>query len=72
MSAPQDPNFQPPPPPTSEAEPQAPRPTKQLWPVAIGVFVLGLIFVVGGVAKLLAGGIGTGGAWCFSACCWLH
>ena len=66
MSAPQDPNFQAPaPPPTPEAEPQAPRPTKQLWPIAIGVFVLGLIFVVGGIAKLLAGGLGTGAALCF-------
>ena len=65
MSAPQDPDFQtPPPPPTPEAEPQAPRPTKQLWPIAIGVFVLGLIFVGGGFAKLLAGGLGTGAALC--------
>ena len=68
MSAPQDlniqapppPPFQPPPPPdTPEAEPQAPR-AKQLWPIAIGVFVLGLIFVVGGAAKFLSGGLGTG------------
>ena len=66
MSAPQDPGFQmPPPPATPEAEPQAPRPTKQLWPIAIGVFVLGLIFVIGGAAKLLAGGLGTGAALCF-------
>lgn len=66
MSAPQDPGFQPPPPPpTPEAEPQAPRPTKQLWPVAIGVLVLGLIFLGGGFAKLLGGGIGTGAALCF-------
>jgi hypothetical protein len=66
MSAPQDPNFQAPPPPqTPEPEPQAPRPTKQLWPIAIGVFVLGLIFVVGGIAKFLPGGIGTGAALCF-------
>jgi hypothetical protein len=66
MSAPQDPNFQAPPPPSMpEAEPEAARPTKQLWPVAIGVFVLGLIFLGGGVAKVLAGGIGTGAALCF-------
>jgi len=66
MSAPQDPNFQaPPPPPMPEEEPVAPRPTKKLWPIAIGVFVLGLIFVVGGIAKFLSGGIGTGGALCF-------
>jgi hypothetical protein len=68
MSAPQDPNFQAPPqPPTPEAEPVAPRPTKQLWPIAIGVFVLGLIFVGGGFAKLLAGGLGTGAALCVGA-----
>lgn len=64
MSAPQDPNFQAPPPPP-EPEPQAPRPTKQLWPIAIGVFVLGLIFLGGGLAKFLPGGIGTGLALCF-------
>src|SRR5215470_9942350 len=65
MSAPQDPGFQaPPPPPMPEVEPQAPRATK-LWPLAIGVFVLGLIFLVGGLAKFLAGGIGTGAALCF-------
>lgn len=66
MSAPQDPDFQPPPPPaTPEAELKAPRPTKLLWPIAIGVFVLGLIFLGGGIAKLLAGGVGTGLALCF-------
>lgn len=65
MSAPQDPNFQaPPPPPTAEAEAQAPR-TTELRPFAIGLFVLGLIFLGGGFAKLLAGGIATGGALCF-------
>lgn len=65
MSAPQDPGFQAPPPPaTPEAEPQAPRATK-LWSIAIGVFVLGLISLVGGIAKFIAGGIGTGLALCF-------
>jgi len=65
MSAPQDPDFQAPPPPdTPEAEPQAPRATK-LWPIAIGAFVLGLICLVGGIAKFIAGGIGTGLALCF-------
>lgn len=63
MSAPQDPNFQPPPL-TPEPEPQAPRPTV-LRPLAIGVFVLGLIFVGGGAAKMLSGGLGTGAALCF-------
>lgn len=65
MSAPQDPNFQAPPPPsTPEAEPQAPRAT-ELRPFAIGVFVLGIIFAGGGIARLLAGGLGTGAALCF-------
>lgn len=65
MSAPQDPGFQAPPPPeTPEAEPQAPRATK-LRPISIGVFVLGVIFLVGGIAKFLSGGIGTGLALCF-------
>jgi hypothetical protein len=66
MSAPQDPNFQPPPPPptTPEAEPKAPQ-AKHLRPLAIGAFALGLIFVVGGIAKFLAGGLGTGAALCF-------
>lgn len=65
MSAPQDPGFQPPPPPsTPEAEPQAPR-AKKLWPIAIAAFVLGVIFLIGGIAKFLAGGIGTGLALCF-------
>lgn len=62
MSAPQDPNFQAPP--TPEPEPKAPRATG-LRPLAIGVFVLGLIFVGGGAAKLLSGGLGTGAALCF-------
>lgn len=65
MSAPQDPGFQAPPPPAMpDEEPEAPRPVK-LRPIAIGVFVLGLVFVVGGIAKFLAGGIGTGAALCF-------
>ena len=66
MSAPQDPSFQAPPPPsTPEVEPQAPRPTKLLWPMAIGVFVLGVIFLGGGIAKFLPGGISTGAFLCF-------
>ena len=66
MSAPQDPNFQAPPPPptTPEAEPKAPQAT-HLRPFAIGAFALGLIFVVGGIARFLAGGLGTGAALCF-------
>ena len=65
MSAPQDPNFdpnfQPPPPPVTDAEPVGSRPA-QLRPFAIAAFVLGVIFVVGGAAKFLPGGIGTGAA----------
>jgi hypothetical protein len=53
-------NFQPPPPPPlPEVEPRAPRPTKLRVP-AIVLFVLGLIVVVGGIAKFIPGGIGTG------------
>jgi hypothetical protein len=66
MSAPQDQDFQLPPPPSmTDAEPQAARPTKQLWPIAIGVFVIGLILVVGGITRLLPGATGGGGALCF-------
>jgi hypothetical protein len=65
MSAPQDPNFQAPPPLTTPApEPTAPQ-ARHLRPFAIGAFALGLIFVVGGLAKFLAGGLGTGAALCF-------
>jgi hypothetical protein len=59
MSEPAE-NFQPPPPPpSSSAGPPAPRPTAQR-PVAIGLFVVGLLICVGGIAKLIPGGIGTG------------
>ena len=43
---------------------RAPRPTK-IRPYAIGFFVLGLLVLVGGIAKLVAGGLGTGAALCF-------
>lgn len=63
-----DPNseFQapPPPPPAPQPEPVAPRPTK-LRPIAIGLFVVGLIVLVTGIAKILPGGIGTGIALAF-------
>ena len=66
MSAPQDQDFQaPPPPPLVEAEPQAPRPTKQLWPIAIGIFAVGLILLVGGITRLIPIGAGVGGSLCF-------
>lgn len=62
-----DPNseFQaPPPPPVPQAEPVAPRPTK-LRPIAIGLFVVGLIVLIAGIAKILPGGLGTGIAFAF-------
>jgi hypothetical protein len=65
MSEPIESNFEPPlPPPTPAEEPSAPRPTK-LRPVAIALFAIGLIVLVGGIAKFIAGGVGTGGALCF-------
>jgi hypothetical protein len=58
-------DFQaPPPPPMPEAESPTPRPVK-LRPFAIGLFALGLIVLLGGVAKFIAGGVSTGGAMCF-------
>lgn len=54
----------PPPPPPPIVEPKAPRPVK-LRPVAIGLFVLGLLLAVAGIAKFLPGGIGTGAAFAF-------
>jgi len=63
MSEPLEQNFQPPAPPTPIAEP-TPRPTN-LRPIAIGLFVVGLLILIGGIAKFIAGGIGTGGALAF-------
>ena len=57
MSEPAD-NFQPPPPPPQET-PAAPRPTAQR-PIAVGLFVIGLLVCIGGIAKFIPGGIGTG------------
>jgi hypothetical protein len=66
MSAPIEQSFQaPPPPPMPESAPHAPRPVK-LRPVAIGLFVLGVIVLLGGVAKFIPGGLGTGAAIAFS------
>jgi hypothetical protein len=62
-----DPNqgFQPPPaPPQAAPEVKAPRPDKIRLP-AIVFFVLGLIMLVAGIAKLLPGGFGTGLAFIF-------
>ncbi len=58
MSA-QNESFQPPPPPSVEAAPRAPRPTK-LRPFAIAFFVIGLILVGTGIARVIPGGISTG------------
>lgn len=54
----------PPPPSPPPVEPKAPRPTK-LRPVAIGLFVLGLLLAVAGIANFLPGGIGTGATFAF-------
>jgi hypothetical protein len=56
-----DPNsgFQAPPAPTIQPEPLAPRPTK-LRPIAIGLFVVGLVVFIAGIAKILPGGVLTG------------
>jgi hypothetical protein len=64
MSDPNAQDFQAPPPPAPIVEPKAPRPVK-LRPVAIGLFVLGLLIAVAGIAKFLPGGIGTGAAFAF-------
>ena len=62
-----DPNqgFEPPPAPALPvAEVKAPRPVKLRIP-AIVLFVLGLIVIVAGIAKILPGGFGTGAAFAF-------
>ena len=61
-----DPNqgFQAPPPPATLAGEKAPRPTK-IIPYAIGIFVIGVIVCVLGIAKVVTGGIGTGIAFAF-------
>jgi hypothetical protein len=62
MQAP--PPLEPPPPTEPPTLVEAPRPVK-LRPVAIGLFVLGLLAVGLGVGKVLPGGIGTGAAFAF-------
>ncbi len=65
MSAPIEQSFQaPPPPPMPQSAPRAPRPTK-LRPFGIVFAVLGLLILVGGIAKVIPGGISTGAALCF-------
>lgn len=58
MSA-QNESFQPPPPPSVAPPARAPRPTK-LRPFAIAFFVIGLILVGTGIARVIPGGISTG------------
>lgn len=55
-------NFQPPPPPPlPEEKPRAPKPTRQR-PIAIALFVVGVLVCIGGIVKFIPGGIGTGAA----------
>ena len=65
MSDPQVPSFQAPPPPTPVVEAPAPRPVK-MRPVAIALFVIGLLVLVGGIAKFISGGTSTGAAVAFA------
>lgn len=64
MSALTDPAF-PPPPPTPPVQTKRPRPF-YLWPIAIGLFVVGLLFLVGSVTKLSPGAWFTAIAFCFA------
>lgn len=64
MSDPQAQNFQAPPPPPAVEAP-APRPIK-MRPVAIALFVIGLLVLVGGIANFIPGGAKTGAAVAFS------
>ena len=56
-----DPNseFQARPAPPIQPETEGPRPTR-LRPVAIGIFVFGVVLLIAALAKILPGGIGTG------------
>jgi Yip1 domain len=65
----QQPFKAPPPPPQPPSEPPARRPTR-LRPFAIGFFALGAIIAIGGVAKFIPGGIGTGASLCFLGLVW--
>jgi len=56
--------FQPPPAPVLVQQIDAPRPVR-LRPIAIASFVIGLLVLVSGIAKILPGGIGTGFAFAF-------
>ena len=61
MSAQNEQSFQAPPPPSIESKPRGPRPTK-LLAIGIGIAVLGALVTVGGIAKLIPGGVSTGAA----------
>ena len=56
-----DPNqeFQPPPPPASEVEPERQRPTNLMW-AGVALVVLGIEIAILGIVSLISGGIGTG------------
>ena len=66
MSTP-DENFQPPPPPSIEEAPRAPRP-KKLLIIGIALLALGVIVAIAGIPKvgLIPGGIGTGAMMAFA------
>ena len=61
-----NPEFQPPPPPAIEPEPERRRPTNLMW-AGVALIVIGIIIVVLGIPglALIVGGIGTGAAVCF-------
>src|SRR5262245_14580313 len=60
-----DPNqeFQAPPPPAVEAEPERRRPANLMY-AGIGLVVVGIIVVVLGIVGIVTGGLGTGAAIC--------
>src|SRR5215211_2956974 len=64
MSAPNESFQAPPPPPTPESKPRAPRPVK-LRIFGIAFFVIGLLVLGAGIPKIFPGGIQTGAAICF-------
>src|SRR2546428_5820926 len=55
--------FHPPLPPAPPLPVEAPRPVK-VRTASIAIFVIGIIILVAGIAKILPGGIGTGAAFC--------
>ena len=59
-----EPMSPPPPPNPPVGEPPAPRPLHLRKP-AIVLFAIGVLIAIGGIAKFIPGGIGTGGAVAF-------